>query len=287
MSHASKSGWTEVRWSVSVELADELTDLLAERLEGSVLIEIQGDRAELVGAVEQSRDTEGWRDELTRALAPMGSEAPTFRRLDDHDWKNAWREVWKPFRVGPFAIVPRDFAGELRATDQRIVLEPGVAFGTGRHATTRACLLALGELDVQGARVLDAGSGSGLLGVAAALRGAASVEGFDLDPHAVPVAVELARDNGVAARCDFVAAGFEYLSGSTKTYHLVFANIYADVIIERAGALARALEPNGTLVVSGCARERREQVLAALALEGLRPSVEYGRRWRTFVCARS
>lgn len=285
------TGWTEIRWDVPRELADELSDVLSLATDGSVLVEPTGAGVTLVAAFEAAADSPAKRKEIRAELARFAKSQPAFTRLADHDWKNAWREVWKPFRVGPFAIVPKDFTGTLRATDQRIFLEPGVAFGTGRHATTRACLLALSTLDVTGARVLDAGFGSGLLGVAAAVRGAASVEGFDTDRHALPVAQELAHDNGVAACCEFRVGGFEEVDHVTEPYDLVFANIYADVIVTEAARLERLLAPSGTLVVSGCAREHRDRVLSSLCSDklgdrALSLETEYGQRWHTFVLGR-
>jgi ribosomal protein L11 methyltransferase len=151
-----------------------------------------------------------------------------------------------------------------------MALEPGGAFGTGRHPTTRACLRFLQAESLENARVLDAGCGSGILAVAAVLLGARSAAGFDVDPHAIPYALALASQNGVAERCQFLAAGFECLASLRTPFDVVVANLYADLIVEHAHALAGALRPGGRFAVSGVLSEKRASVLEALESAGLR-----------------
>lgn len=281
-------GWTEVRWRVPAEEAEERSDELASAVGGSVAFELDGEAAVLVAAVEAADDTPGWRTEIAARLGgPASPENLAFTPLADQDWSNAWRDVWRPFRVPPFAVVPHHFEGSLRANDVRVLLEPGAAFGTGRHQTTRACLAAVGRAALDGARVLDAGYGTGLLAVAAALRGASKVEGFDVDRAAHTAATTLAADNGVADRCRFQVGGFETLGELSGPYDLVLANIYHDVVEAHAGDLASVLAGDGTLVVSGCRRERREHVRAALERAGLDVADEVGVRWRTFTARRA
>jgi ribosomal protein L11 methyltransferase len=137
---------------------------------------------------------------------------------------------------------------------------------------------------VRGAeRVLDAGSGSGILGVAAAMCGAREVVGFDLDPVAAAHATELASNNGVADRCRFVTAGFESLAGSAP-FDVVIANIYADVIQTHAADLRSALAPGGWFVFSGCPVNRVPGTRRAIESAGFVIEEERVRgRWHTFV----
>lgn len=242
--------------------------------------------------VPESQDTPALRAGLTRALsglaeltgaAELVGLAPRFRRLPPEDYANSWRKSWKPFRVGDLAVVSPDWPGVPRASDRVLRLQPGGAFGTGRHPTTRACLRFLQGWPLAGARVLDAGTGSGVLAVAALLWGAREALGFDVDPHAVPYARDLAEENGVADRCRFEAAGMERLAGERESFDALFANLYADLILAHAPALARALRPRGRFAVSGCVRARRAEVEGALSAAGLevRARAERG-RWDAF-----
>jgi ribosomal protein L11 methyltransferase len=204
-------------------------------------------------------------------LGPVGEVA--VRRIADEDWLESWKSQFRPIRIGPFFVRPSwsDVRDALRAWGPlppgiEIVLDPGMAFGTGLHPTTRQCLEALGELDIAGRTVLDVGTGSGILAVAAAKRGAARVVGVDVDPLAVRAATENAAINGV---------GVEVSEGSaanvTGTFDVVLANLVADVLVTIAPDLrARVAAAAGTLVCAGIVREKEERVVDALARAGLR-----------------
>jgi ribosomal protein L11 methyltransferase len=180
--------------------------------------------------------------------------------------------------------VPRDFAGALRPTDRRLVLEPGGAFGTGRHPTTRGCLRALSRLVRPGDRVLDAGCGSGILAVGAALCGAREALGFDIDPTAMPYARELALWNGVAERCEFRAGTFECLGPADTGFDGVLANIFADLIQAHAEDMAARLRPGGWFAFSGCLDKKRYPTVAAIEEAGLVLDTLHTRgQWDTFV----
>ncbi len=229
--------------------------------------------------VPEGEDTPELRAALERQLAGLSERTgagelaglrPRFRRLPPEDFASSWRKSWRPFRAGRLAVVPRAWPGALRAGDVRMVLEPGGAFGTGRHATTRACLRLLQALPLAGARVLDAGCGSGILAVAAVLLGAREAAGFDIDPHAIPYAEDLARDNQASSRCRFVAGGFESLPALAPPFDVLLANLYSDLIEAHAGDLAAALRSGGVFVLSGWTRDKRPRIEAALASAGLR-----------------
>lgn len=242
--------------------------------------------------VPESQDTPLLREGLARVLAELAGRTGAeelaglqarYRRLPPEDYANSWRKSWKPFRVGDLAVVSHDWAGVPRASDRLLRFQPGGAFGTGRHPTTRACLRFLQRWPLSGARVLDAGTGSGILAVAALLWGAREALGFDVDPNALPYARALAEDHGVAARCRFVAAGMECLESEREPFDALFANLYADLLVEHAAALSRALRGGGRFAVSGCVRARRAEVESALARAGLevRGRAERG-RWDAF-----
>lgn len=205
-----------------------------------------------------------------------------FRPLPPEDWARSWKKSWRPFRVGRLVVAPPWKAPALRPDDVHLVFHPRSAFGTGRHATTRTCLALLQELVHGGERVLDAGSGSGILSVAALLLGARSALGIDIDPNAAPNARDLARDNAVLDRCEFREGGFEVLHPEERAFELVCANIYADVIAAHADELARRLAPTGRLLVSGIPADKRALAADALRAAGLVPLAKRVRgRWHT------
>lgn len=237
-------------------------------------------RASLAGSVRALAELTG-ADEL-RDLAIE------FKELPPEDYAASWKKSWKPFRARRLCVLPPDawgFRGRPRAGDRVLRLEPGGAFGTGRHATTRTCLFVLQERVRGGERVLDAGSGSGILGVTAALLGAKSVLGFDLDATAEPYAKALARDNAVEERCRFVTGGFELARGS---FDVVLANIYSDVVQAHARTMREALVPSGWFAFSGCPMQSADATRAAIVAAGLAIEEERVRgRWFTFVGRRA
>ena len=142
-------------------------------------------------------------DELRARVLDIASGEVGYRRFSAGDYRDLWRESWRPFRVGRICVAAPGQEVALREDDVRLDLEPGGAFGTGRHASTRTSILGLQRMMSSGDRVLDAGCGSGILGVSAALLGAGEVVGFDHDPNTVPFATDLARRNHVDDRCRF------------------------------------------------------------------------------------
>ena len=210
-----------------------------------------------------------------------------FRELPPEDYATSWRRDWKPFRVGRICIVSPGTNAARRPKDLLLRLEPGGAFGTGRHATTRECLRVLQSRVRPGDSVLDAGSGSGILAVAAALLGASRTLGFDVDPDTKPYADALARENGVADRCTFLVAGFECLDGRDAAFDGIAANIYADVIGAEIGRLSRTLRPGGWFVFSGCTEARSSGLLETISRSPLRIEQERAcGRWRTYAGTR-
>jgi len=223
-------------------------------------------------------------DELAQRaeISELRDLALEFHELPPEDYARSWMKVWKPFRVGRLAVVAPWKDSALRAGDLRMELEPGGAFGSGRHATTRMCLRVLQERMRPGTRLVDAGSGSGILAVAAAQLGASEAVGFDIDPNARPWAEDLARRNGVADRARFLTAGFECLPDLGR-FDAFLANIYSDLIVEQAGLLREALVPGGWFAFSGCSEQNAPAARAAIERSGLRlEEVRVRGRWHTF-----
>ena len=182
-----------------------------------------------------------------------------FREVEGRDWLAEWKKGWRPVEVGRFFVAPP--WSEVPAGEDRLVIrvEPGMAFGTGTHETTRLCLEAI-ERHFRGGSFLDVGTGTGILAIAAAkLHPASRVEACDTDPLAVSVAEENARLNGVADRIDFRVGT---IGETTPSADLVCANLTADVILPLLPALLGAT--CGRLVLSGILDTQAAQVSARL-----------------------
>lgn len=193
----------------------------------------------------------------------------------EEDWSTAWRKYYHPTHLGKKLVVCPSWEdydpdpGELVMT-----LDPGMAFGSGTHHTTRLCCTLMETLDVKDRRVLDMGTGSGILSIGALMLGAREAVGVDIDPVAARTAGENAVLNGFdETRFRPVAADLvssELPQELAKDgFDLVLANIVADVIIALAPAIRRHLKPGGHLVASGIIEPRRDEVVAALKENGL------------------
>ena len=199
-------------------------------------------------------------------LRPVGGLR--VRPVDDRDWTEAWKAGYEPQRIGRLVIVP-SWLEPPDGTDAVVLrLDPGMAFGTGLHPTTRACLALLQEVEPMPARVLDVGSGSGILGIAALALGAETVDARDTDADAVAATAANAQANGFADRLSVRQGTLD--DAPPAPYALVLANLVAVVLIELAPRLAARLAPGGTLLASGIIDLRAAEVEAALAAAGLR-----------------
>ena len=208
-----------------------------------------------------------------------GTLLMTLENLKDADWENNWKQYYKPMEIGErLLVIPEweqeNVKGQAKyAGKVPLILEPGLTFGTGSHATTRLCLTALEEAVHGGETVLDLGCGSGILGIGALLLGCAHVTGCDIDPKAPEVAAANAALNGfyddkftVCAGDILADAGLRRRLGTG--YDIVLANIVADVIIPLAALAPAFLAPGGTFVCSGIIDGREDEVAAALTRAG-------------------
>ncbi|HSJ54130.1 MAG TPA: 50S ribosomal protein L11 methyltransferase [Anaerolineae bacterium] len=209
---------------------------------------------------------------------------PVIRELDEESWAEAWKQQYHRLRIGRrTVIVPAWETYDSGDGEVVIRLEPGMAFGTGLHPTTRLCLEAMETAVRPGSRVLDVGTGSGVLAIAAALLEAGTVLALDADPVAVRVAEENVAANGVAGRVEVrhgslpggesVPLSFA-LEGSLPLleagqFDLVVVNILAPVIAGMAPALAARTRPGGSLIAAGLILDQEPNVMDALQSQGL------------------
>lgn len=214
-----------------------------------------------------------WRLSL---LYPMPE--PQLRILREEDWAHAWKKFYKPLRVGRRVVLKPSWEAFASLPEDIVIeLDPGMAFGTGLHPTTRLCLVCLEELVRPGAAVLDLGTGSGVLAIAAAKLGATAILAVDIDPIAVAVTHENAERNGLAVGPD---TGFEVQLGSVPAgmagrFPLIVANILAEVLARLFDAeygnppLAEPLAPGGHIILSGIIDYRAGIVVDAAQRHGL------------------
>jgi ribosomal protein L11 methyltransferase len=176
-------------------------------------------------------------------------------------WRDGWRKYFKPLRVGARLVIrPSWEPYQPQPDDLVITLDPGQAFGTGTHESTQLVLAALAQHVTPGQRVLDLGTGSGILAIAAVLLGAAHVTALDLDPLAISATDENAAVNGVAAAVSARVAGVESVS---ERFPLVLANIEARVLVPLAAAVSQRVQAGGTLILSGLLHADVERVAQA------------------------
>ena len=196
--------------------------------------------------------------------------------LREEDWENSWKQYYQPIPVGKkLLIVPQWLSPENPEHRIPVLLDPGMIFGTGSHASTQMCLRTLEQRISGGERVIDLGSGSGILSIAALLLGADTAAGVDIDPKAEDIARDNAALNGLAAPRFQAVTGnvigdramMEQLS--RQPYDIVLANIVADVIIPLSAVVPRFLKPDGVFICSGILNTRLPEVIAALESAGL------------------
>ena len=195
-------------------------------------------------------------------LGPIGELA--VREIKEEAWLETWKASFKPIRIGAFLVRPT--WSDADPGDATVLsLDPGMAFGTGLHPTTQACLRALSRIDVAGKRVADVGTGSAILAIACAKRGAREVVALDIDPVAVKEARANVARNG--ASIDLAAGSAADLTGA---FDLILANIVAAVLQRIAPDLCAHLGTGGTLVVAGIIATEEDETRAAFEAHGLR-----------------
>jgi ribosomal protein L11 methyltransferase len=178
-------------------------------------------------------------------------------------WRDRYKEYFKPFTLAPGLVVaPPWELPQVGAGERLLVMDPGRAFGTGRHATTALVTGELAEADVSGAEVLDVGTGSGVLALAALLLGAARAVAIDNDPEVIDVARENAARNGLEAR---LAVSDTPLAEVAGVFDVVVANIRSETLIEMEGDIAARAKPGALVIVSGVLEGEREAVAARYA----------------------
>lgn len=206
----------------------------------------------------------------------LGTLTIRISNLQDEDWENNWKQYYQPLPIGEkLIVVPQWLDPNQDPSRIAVRLDPGMIFGTGAHASTQMCMMALEKAISGGETVIDLGSGSGILSIAALLLGADTAVGVDIDPKAEDIAREnaaynnLGPDRFTAVTGDVLTDGtmMERLAGDG--YDLVLANIVADVIIPLSAVVPRFLKPEGLFLCSGILNTRLDEVIQAVEAAGL------------------
>lgn len=282
--------WLELSLCVAGEAAEAVAGLLARYGHQGVVIEQNGIPPDAWddGAAEppESLTLRAWfpaggpdlRDDVERALGHMSLllplPRPAWKIVDDQDWANAWKAHYRPLRIGRRLLIRPAWIDVEPASDTlEIVLDPGMAFGTGTHPSTQLCLRAMERHLRPGDQVLDLGCGSGILAIAAARLGAARVLALDNDPVAVTAARNnLALNPSICGVC-VQGGSLSTLQRSEQRFDLIVVNILAPVIVDFCDSgLARVLQPGGCGIFSGIIGDQVGEVEAALLRCGLKPA---------------
>ena len=222
--------------------------------------------------------------EQLKIMLPQGAEVEVIS-VNEDDWANNWKKYYHPIRVGKNLVIkPSWIDYEKQENDIIVELDPGMAFGTGTHETTRMCMEHLEKYINESSRVLDVGCGSGILSITSLLIGAKEVTGVDIDPVAVKVAIENGEMNNFKAPQYTIKRG-NLVDEAHGKYDVIVANIIADVIIGVCGDVKQFVANDGVFISSGIIADRKEDVKKALIEQGytIVEELEEG-EWVSFVC---
>ena len=264
------------------EYWDYIDEELQEKLQGLSNIKLYLEDTDSQGLQRLTALTQKLDLPMTTALLP------------DTDWEESWKDNYPPQEVGQDLVVLPYWRADEETSRKKIILDPGLTFGTGAHPSTQMVMEAMEELVKPGASCLDLGSGSGILSIAALRLGAKSSIGIDIDPKAEGIARENAAYNG------FSSPEFTALTGnvtedrelmdklSQNHYDVVLVNIVADVIIGLSGVLPAFLDETSTVICSGILDVRLNDVIAALTAAGLTVTSQRAKEdWRCVTAKRS
>ena len=219
--------------------------------------------------VPEEKNLGEYRAYITERLSALGVEASIeCEGMNEEDWSESWKQYYKPIPLGRVTIVPAWESYEAGEGEVVIRMDPGMAFGTGTHETTRLVMRIMQDEIKGGERVLDVGTGSGILSICASKLGAKSCNAYDIDPVAVKVAKENAERDG----CTNITVGVSDLLRGVDTtdgkYDFCVANIVADIIIRMMPDIGAYLTDEAPLILSGIISERADEVRASVAENG-------------------
>ncbi|MEE0970693.1 MAG: 50S ribosomal protein L11 methyltransferase [Clostridia bacterium] len=278
--------WTQLRVTVALELLDE-TSAIMSMLDNNLMIEDYSDidlksvYGDLIDESLLNADKTIASISIFIPCEKSPTDAMAFLRerfssegidakfeligVNEDDWANAWKAYYKPIRIGKhMVIVPAWERFDPLPDDIVVRMDPGMAFGTGTHETTRLVIELLERYTKKGDRMLDVGTGSGILAICAAKLGASECAAYDIDPVAVRVARDNIADSGEQNITCNVSDLLKQVSLDGGQYDIVTANIVADIIIRLSPDIGDYMKDGAILIASGIISERKDEVLASL-----------------------
>ena len=278
------SKWTKLTVTVGIGELDEASAIMS-MLDNGLMIEdysdfsLNGMYGELVDEsilnadrsiarisifVPEEKNISEYTDFIKTSFRISGIEYKTeIEGLAEEDWAHAWKKYYKTVHIGKIAIVPAWENYEEKAGEVVIKIDPGMAFGTGTHETTRLVMKIMQDFDFKGKRVLDIGTGSGILSICASKLGAREAFAYDIDP----VAVKVARENCEICGCNNIKVGISDLLfdiDTSDTYDICLANIVAEIIIRMLPDISGHLKAGAPIILSGIIEGSKNDVLSAL-----------------------
>lgn len=294
--------WLEVSICVGGELAEAVAELFARYASEGVALEwLPGDEhhphegIKVTVYVPVEGDVNAAKSKVEEGLWHLGQISPLpeaeYRLIEDGDWKQAWRDHYQPIPVGESLLIIPAWMTVADADRHPIILEPGMAFGTGTHPTTKLCLRAMETHIHRGDRVLDVGTGSGILSIAAVRLGAEHVWALDTDPDAIDVASENLDRNNVSAFIQLHVGDLSEVvrSNNITPVDMLVANILAPVLISLLEeGMSDALRPEGTMILSGILFDQVDPLLELAEQSSLILKEIYSEdEWRALVLRKS
>jgi len=269
------SSWLQLSVRTDASVLDAVANFLIERGSPGVVIkknEVQAYFACAGDSATIRRDVQRFLRGIRKVCPEIGAVPVRWRMLKERNWNSSWRRFFSPQRVGKAFLVAPPWTKPLRLQGRELItIEPGMAFGTGTHATTRGCMEFI-ERATRGRggesiTALDIGTGSGILAIALAKLGAARVWALDNDPVALKVARENIQRNAVGQRVFLYRSP---LNSIRRSFPVVVANLTADTILRLAASLARHVAPKGFLILSGILQPQAKDVLLYFRSNGFR-----------------
>lgn len=260
--------WQELEITAPEAVSSELEIFLTDCRLGGWVVEAEVPSLRLAAYLPCSGEWEERLHNVESGVRSLGGEFRVRRSVVDEDWAECWKKFYHPKRFGKSIVVcPSWEKFDAQPSDKVITLDPGMAFGTGLHASTAMCLEMMEELFAaeHPDSVIDVGTGSGILAIAARLLGADRIEASDSDPVAVKSAAENFVINGLTDSKPFEYVGVPSDKGR---FNLVCANLVASLLCRLAPALDKAAEPSGSMVLSGIVEERCQDVIDEFAALG-------------------
>jgi ribosomal protein L11 methyltransferase len=274
MAENDASYYHEIALTVPFDEVDPVANYIIENICGGLLLEDEDEDSHttIKFYVADTVDLEAYLDGLKKYLTDINPTrtAIEFRqkKIKDLDWIEAYKTSVVPVAVGDSIVIKPPWNEESFPGRVEILIEPKMAFGTGRHESTRGCLMELAKIDLTGKSMLDLGCGSGILGIYAARRGAVEIAGYDTDPLAVENCLENVNINEVADICRAEIGTIDDIP-SDKHFDLIVVNIIKAVIVPIIGRLKEHLNSGGRIILAGLLDRDRPEVEEALKAHGL------------------